>query len=70
MQTFAELKRNLKKDFSGLTPVKIALLGDSATQLLSQAIRAFGYTAGFDLKIWEADFNQIERQVFDEGSEL
>lgn len=70
MQTFAELKKNLKKDFSGLSSVKVALLGDSATQLLSQAIRGFGYTVGFDLKIWEADFNQIERQVFDEGSEL
>lgn len=70
MQTFAELKKNLKKDFTNFTPVKIALLGDSATQLLSQAIRGMGYTDGFDLKIWEADFNQIERQVFDEGSEL
>lgn len=70
MQSFAELKKNLKKDFTGFTQVKIALLGDSATQLLSQAIRGMGYNEGFDLKIWEADFNQIERQVFDEGSEL
>jgi predicted enzyme involved in methoxymalonyl-ACP biosynthesis len=70
MQSFAELKKNLKKDFTGFNPVKIALLGDSATQLLSQAIRGMGYNDGFDLKIWEADFNQIERQVFDEGSEL
>ena len=70
MQTFAQLKKNIKKDFNGLTTVKVALLGDSATQLLSIALRGTAYDEGFDLKIWEADFNQIERQVFDDNSEL
>jgi FkbH-like protein len=70
MRTFAELKKNLKKDFTGLTPVKLALLGDSATQLLGVALRGAAYEAGIDLQVWEADFNQVERQVFDEGSEL
>ncbi len=40
---FIELKKNLKKDFSGLKKVKLALLGDSATQFLTQAIRGHGY---------------------------
>ena len=70
MQTFAQLKKNLKKDFSNFATVKIALLGDTATQLLSQALRGTGYTEGLDLQIWESDFNQIERQVFDDTSEL
>ena len=70
MQTFAALKKNLKKDYTGLVPLKLALLGDSATQLLSQALRGAAYDEGFDLQIWEADFGQVERQVFDEGSEL
>jgi len=70
MQTFAQLKKNLKKDFSGLPALKVAILGDSATQLLAQALRGAGYEEGFDLQIWEADFNQIERQVFDDNSEL
>jgi len=70
MATFTELKKNLKKDFSAHTPVKLALLGDTATQFLVQALRGAGYTEGYDLQIWEADFNQVERQVFDSGSEL
>lgn len=70
MQTFSELKKNLKKDFTGLVPVKVALLGDSATQLLAQALRGAGFNEGFDLKVWEADFGQVELQVFDTGSEL
>ncbi len=70
MKTFSQLKKNLKQDFSGLKTIKVALLGDSATQFLVQALRATGYEAGYDLQIWEADFNQIERQVFDPTSEL
>jgi FkbH-like protein len=70
MQTFSELKKNLKKDFTNLKKVKIAILGDTATQFLMQALRGVGYLGGFDLQIWEADFNQVERQVFDPTSEL
>ena len=70
MQTFSTLKKNLKKDFSNFKIIKIALLGDTATQFLIQALRGTGYDKGFDLQIWEADFNQVERQVFDPSSEL
>ena len=70
MQTFNELKKNLKKDFSGLKKIKIAILGDSATQFLSTALRGFGFECGFDFEIFDADFNQIENQVYRENSEL
>jgi len=70
MKTFSELKKNLKNDFSRLRSVKIALLGDTATQLLTQCIRGLGFDIGFELQIWEADFNQIERQVLDPTTEL
>lgn len=70
MKDFSALKKNLKKDFSALKKIKVAFLGDTATQLLIQALRGTGYDLGLDLEIWEADFNQIERQVFDTGSEL
>ena len=70
MKTFSQLKRNLKLDFSGYKKIKIALLGDSATQFLNQALRGIGFDYQLDLEIFEADFNQIERQVFDPSSEL
>jgi FkbH-like protein len=70
MKVFSQLKKNLKQDFSVQTPIKVALLGDTATQFLAQAIRGLGHDVGYDLQIWEADFNQIERQVFDPFSEL
>ena len=70
MKDFSQIKKNLKKDFSNLKKTKVAILGDTATQFLNQAIRGMGYEKGFDLQIWEADFNQIELQVSDLGSEL
>ncbi len=70
MKDFSALKKNLKKDFSSLKKIKVALLGDTATQFLNQALRGEGFDKGLDLEIWEADFNQIERQVFDPSSEL
>ena len=70
MQTFIELKKNLKKDFTNFKKIKIALLSDTATQFLVQALRGRGFASQIDLQIWEADFNQIERQVFDTTSEL
>lgn len=70
MKTFSQLKKNLKNDFGSFKTIKVALLGDTATQFLIQAIRGTGYDCGLDLQMWEADFNQIERQVFDPSSEL
>lgn len=70
MKKFVQLKKNLKKDFSGLKTIKLAVLGDTSTQFLTEALKGIGYDHGFNLKIWEADFNQIERQVYDLSSEL
>lgn len=70
MKDFSQLKKNLKKDFSKLKAIKVAVLGDTSTQFLIQALRGMGFDNGFDLQIWEADFNQIERQVFDPASEF
>jgi FkbH-like protein len=70
MKNFSQLKRNLKNDFAELKSIKIALLGDTATQFLDIALRGIGYDYGFNLEIFQADFNQIERQVFDPSSEL
>ncbi|MFN8296426.1 MAG: HAD-IIIC family phosphatase [Chitinophagales bacterium] len=70
MKDFNQLKKNLKKDFSDLKKIKVAVLGDSSTQLLNQALRGIGFDYGFNLEIFEADFNQIERQVFDPTSEM
>ena len=68
--TFNELKKNLKKNFNNFKTIKVALLGDSATQLLAKSIRGFGYEYQLNLNVFDADFNQIDRHVYDLESEL
>lgn len=68
--TFKDLKRNLTKDFSGLPVRRLALLGDSATQFLAKAIRGFGYDEKINFEIFEADYDQLDRQILDPGSEF
>jgi len=70
MQNFTQLKKNIKPAHPDLEPVRIALLGDTATQFLVQALQGMGVNYGFKLNIWEAEFDQIDRQIFDSSSEL
>lgn len=69
MKTFGELKKNLKKKPEGLKTIKVALLGDTATQFLNVAMKGSAIDGGFDLDIFEADFGQVSRQILDPTSE-
>lgn len=70
MKNFIQLKNNFKKDYSNLKKIRVSLLGDSATQFLVYALRGMGYEYGYDLEIWESDFGQIDRQIFDSTSKF
>lgn len=70
MITFKELKRNLKKDVSTLPIIKVSLLGDTATQFLATAIKGEGIERGYNIDLFEAEYNQVERQVLDPTSDL
>lgn len=70
MLNFNDLKKNLKKTYTGLKAIKCAVLADSASQLFCQALKGYGYTIGLEIQIWEADYNQILQTIQDESSEL
>lgn len=70
MQTFKELKRNLKKSQDNYKVIKVSLLGDTATQFLSIALQGTAIDRGYKLDLFEAEYNQVERQVLDSTSEL
>jgi len=70
VNTFRDLKKNLKKDSSSFPILKVALLGDSAPQFLAIALKGIGIERGFRIDLFEADFNQVERQFLDPTSEL
>lgn len=70
MYSFNELKKLSKQDQAGLKKFKIALLADTSTQFICQAIKGYGIANNIQYDVWEADINQIDRQVFDPTSEL
>ncbi|MEO7043940.1 MAG: HAD-IIIC family phosphatase, partial [Ferruginibacter sp.] len=70
MLTFNHLKKNLKKPADDCKVIRLALLADSASQFITQALKGYGIEYKIDYKIFEADYNQIDRQVFDPSSEL
>ncbi|WP_316735175.1 HAD-IIIC family phosphatase [Pedobacter aquatilis] len=70
MISFKELKKNIKKDSSAFPNLKVALLGDAATQFLATAIKGMGYERNINVELFEAEFNQVERQVLDPTSDL
>ncbi|MCR5314591.1 MAG: HAD-IIIC family phosphatase [Bacteroidaceae bacterium] len=70
MLSFNQLIRNLKRDCTGFHTLRVALIGDSATQLLAKALRGMSIERSFQMHLFEAAYNQVERQFMDASSEL
>lgn len=70
LKSFGELKKNLKKDFSAMQVKKVAVLGDTSTQFLVQAIKGLGFDENINFEMFEAEYDQIDHEIFDAGSEL
>ena len=69
-QTFAHLKALSNQDGKDFPTKRIALLADTSSQYLAKAIRGEGISRSLNLELFEADYNQIELQLFQPGSEL
>ena len=67
--SFNNLKSFAKKDRAGFRKHRLAIMGDCATQHLRTAIEGYGCYCGYDLDVYEADYDQIASQVFDQGSD-
>lgn len=69
MHTLKELKKLAKETIPG-PQTKIALLGDTATQLLSTAIKGEAVARRISVEFYEGEYSQVERQLLDTTSEL
>ena len=70
MKNFKEIKKLLKQPTEGLPKIKMAVVGDTATQFLVTAIRGIGVERGYNINLFEAEYSQVERQFMDPSSEL
>lgn len=68
MYSFIELRSGLKKNIEE-PPVKLAILGNVATQLLATAIEGNAKLEGINLEVFDADYNQTTFQLMDPQSE-
>ena len=68
--TFTKLKKLARADISAFPQYKLAVMGDCATQHLATAIRGYAAHVGLGLSVFDADYNQIDAQTMDPGSEL
>lgn len=69
MLDFKQLKRLSKVATPDQPIIKVAVLGDTATQFLAAAIKGIGVQEGYNIDLFEAEYNQVERQVFDPTSD-
>ena len=69
MRTLRELKKLAKEELNA-PKVKVALLGDTATQLLVSAIKGEAVDRGIAVDLYEGEYSQVERQLMDPTSEL
>lgn len=67
---FLQLKKNLRSKKVDGKGIKIAVLGNSSTQLLSIAIKGYGLEYGLNLELFEAEYNQIEQEIYNPNSDL
>lgn len=70
MNSLKDLKKALKEDLSNRPSFKLTVVGDTATQLLCTAIRGMGALRGYNIDLFEAEYNQVERQFMDPTSDL
>ena len=70
MQSFKQLRKYCKGKEVSSDAVRLTLVGDTATQFLATALRGEAIFRGYDLNLFEAEYNQVERQFMDPSSEL
>lgn len=68
MYKFRELIKASKKEAEG-RELRLAVLGNVATQFMAQTIKGYAYLSGINLKVFDADYNQIDAQLIDPASE-
>lgn len=70
MYTFQQLKKLAKNSSPEPGTIKVALLANSASQMLATAIKGYHQAAALSTELWEADYNQIEALVYQPSSPL
>ena len=69
MYSFREVQKAKKKEVSGQR-IRVAVVGNCATQFISDAICGYCRLTNLDVEVYDADYNQIDAQLLDNQSEV
>ncbi len=67
---FSVLKKAKRKIEADWKEVRIAILGDHATQFIKEALIGYGALNKLNYNVYEAEYSQIDQEVLDADSEL
>ena len=70
MATFNELKKAARTPHPDFPCVSMALVGDTATQMLATCLRGEAALRGLRLDLYEADYGSLERELLQPDSTL
>lgn len=70
MYSLGEYKKAIKNRARNGKIIRIAIVGDNATQFLTTSIQGEAILRGYNPEMYEADYNQVEMQVMDPNSDL
>ena len=69
MYSFKELKKAAKLSVAA-KEMKLAVVGNCATQFFSKSIQGYAKLLGMNLNVYDTDYNQIDVQLLDQNSEV
>jgi len=67
---FSVLKKAKRRIEADWKEVRIAILGDHATQFIKEALIGYGAISKLNYNVYEADYSQIDQEILDADSEL
>ncbi|WP_251212538.1 HAD-IIIC family phosphatase [Adlercreutzia murintestinalis] len=67
---FLQIKKSKRRDRTGFKSVRMAVMGDCATQHLAEVLEGVGAEHSLDIEVFDADYDQIDALVLDRASEL
>ena len=71
MKSFSQLKKLSKSPINTeQKTINVAILGETATQLLHTSLKGILFDLEYNCNIYEADYNQIDTEIFDTNSKL
>ncbi len=67
---FSVLKKAKRRIEADWKEVRIAILGDHATQFIKEALIGYGAISKLNYNVYEAEYSQIDQEILDADSEL